>query len=266
MRRRNRSPATRVPALGNEGNTGKSAMPLNEAGTRVPKVPIWQIPKILMQTNVEDIRKWLEEDDIFIVDRGFRDAEALLDDLGIHVEMPSFLTRHSKQHSTEEANSTRFVTKLRWVVESVNGRLKTWNYLSRTIPNTQIPHIGDYVRIVSAICNKFRPDLSTGIEEEDVAMAAKMRFLANGVNELKDYVETSGLEKRSIRWKKIDSHDVVFPHLTEEEIRQLTLEKPQVVLEHPFSPSLDILSPHRLHLSFYEEMPKVILKLSTLHI
>ena len=46
--------------------------------------------------------------------------------------------------------------------------------------------------IVSAICNTFRPDLSTGIEEEDVAMAAKMRFLANGVNELKDYVETSG--------------------------------------------------------------------------
>lgn len=55
-----------------------------------------------------------------------------------------------------------------------------------TIPNTQIPHIGDYVHIVSAICNKFRPDLSTGIEEKDVAMAVKMQFLANGVNELKD--------------------------------------------------------------------------------
>lgn len=27
---------------------------------------------------------------------------------------------------------------------------------------------------------------STGIEEKDVAMAAKMRFLTNGVNELKD--------------------------------------------------------------------------------
>lgn len=55
-----------------------------------------------------------------------------------------------------------------------------------TIPSTQIPHIGDYVRIVRAICNKFRPNLSTGIEEKDVAMAAKLRFLANGVNKLKD--------------------------------------------------------------------------------
>lgn len=66
----------------------------------------------MIQTNVEDIRKWVEEDDIFIVDRGFRDAEALLDDLGIHVEMPSFLTRHPKQHTTEEANTTRCVTKV----------------------------------------------------------------------------------------------------------------------------------------------------------
>lgn len=84
------------------------------------------------------------------------------------------------------------VLQLRWVVESVNGSLNTWNYLNRTIPNTQIPHIGDYVCIVSAICNMFRPDISTGIGEEDVAIDQKMRFLGNAVNELKDYVETIG--------------------------------------------------------------------------
>jgi hypothetical protein len=42
------------------------------------------------------------------------------------------------------------------------------------------------------LCNKFRPDISTGIEEDDAAMAAKMRHLADAVNELKDYVETNG--------------------------------------------------------------------------
>lgn len=36
----------------------------------------------MIQTNVEDIRKWVEEDDIFIVDRGFRDAEAFAGWLG----------------------------------------------------------------------------------------------------------------------------------------------------------------------------------------
>lgn len=67
----------------------------------------------MIETNVEEIKDWIQEDDIFIVDRGFRDAEALLSDIGIHIEMPSFLTRGAKQHSTEESNATRLVTKVR---------------------------------------------------------------------------------------------------------------------------------------------------------
>ncbi|VDI13384.1 Hypothetical predicted protein [Mytilus galloprovincialis] len=35
--------------------------------------------------------------------------------------MPSFLGRGEKQHSVEESNTTRLVTKLRWIVESING-------------------------------------------------------------------------------------------------------------------------------------------------
>lgn len=66
------------------------------------------------------------------------------------------------------------VLQFRWVVELVNGRFKIWNYLSRIIFNIQILYIGDYVCIVSVICNKFRLDLSIGIEEEDVVMVVKM--------------------------------------------------------------------------------------------
>lgn len=50
----------------------------------------------MIQINVEDIRKWVEEDDIFIVDRGFRDVEVLFDDLGIYVEMLFFLICYLK--------------------------------------------------------------------------------------------------------------------------------------------------------------------------
>ena len=45
----------------------------------------------MIQTNVEELKKWIREDDIFIVHRGFRDAEAVLDDIGIQVKMPAFL-------------------------------------------------------------------------------------------------------------------------------------------------------------------------------
>ena len=54
--------------------------------------------------------------------------------------------------------------------------------------------------LLSTIC-KFRPDISTGIGEADIAMAAKMRVFANAVNELKDNVEISGehhLKKKSL--------------------------------------------------------------------
>jgi hypothetical protein len=51
------------------------------------------ILKHMINTNVEDIKSWVREDDIFVVDRGFRDALELLEDLGIKAEMPCFLPK-----------------------------------------------------------------------------------------------------------------------------------------------------------------------------
>jgi len=70
------------------------------------------ILKHMLNTNVEDIKQWVQEDDIFIVDRGFRDSLELLEDLGIKAEMPSFMIKGQKQMSVDEANSSRLVTKV----------------------------------------------------------------------------------------------------------------------------------------------------------
>nr|XP_022308113.1 uncharacterized protein LOC111114116 [Crassostrea virginica] len=110
-----------------------------------------------IHSNTEEIKNWVEEGDIFVVDRGFRDSEAVLNDLGIRMEMPAFIPKGQRQLSAEEANSSRLVTKVRWVMESVNGRVKTWRYSGKTLPNVQIPYIGDYLRIVCGLCNKYRP-------------------------------------------------------------------------------------------------------------
>lgn len=45
----------------------------------------------MIEMNVEEIKDWIQEDDIFIVDRGFRDVEVLLSDIGIYIEMFFFL-------------------------------------------------------------------------------------------------------------------------------------------------------------------------------
>lgn len=55
-----------------------------------------------IQSNMENINEWLQQDDIMVVDRGFRDSISFLQDLGIKSEMPCFLKKGQKQHTTEE--------------------------------------------------------------------------------------------------------------------------------------------------------------------
>ena len=44
-----------------------------------------------IQSNIEYINRWIKEEDIFVVDIGFRDSESLLQDFGI--TMPAFLQK-----------------------------------------------------------------------------------------------------------------------------------------------------------------------------
>lgn len=66
----------------------------------------------IMKSNREDVLKWVEEDDIFIIDRGFRDSVAYLEELGIQAIMPAFMKKGEKQMSTQDANTSRLVTKV----------------------------------------------------------------------------------------------------------------------------------------------------------
>lgn len=66
----------------------------------------------VMKTNIEDICNWVREEDIFVIDRGFRDSLDFLEEMGIQAQMPSFMTKGEKQMPTENANSSRLVTKV----------------------------------------------------------------------------------------------------------------------------------------------------------
>lgn len=60
----------------------------------------------------QSVASFFKENDCFIVDRGFRDCVEFWNQIGINVEMPAFLL-NAKQHSVEEANESRLVTKVR---------------------------------------------------------------------------------------------------------------------------------------------------------
>ena len=64
------------------------------------------------------------------------------------------------------------------------------------MPNSQIPYIGDYIRIICSVCNAFRPVLLKN-NEEDEALAERMLKLSKLPNRLKQKVEERGWDSRS---------------------------------------------------------------------
>ena len=50
----------------------------------------------------------------------------MFEDLGLETKMPAYLKKGISQHTAKEANESRLVTKVRWVVEAYHCRLKKW--------------------------------------------------------------------------------------------------------------------------------------------
>jgi len=127
------------------------------------------------------LRNWLTSNDILVVDRDFRDNIELIEDLGLIAKMPYFL-QNKHQHTTEEANESRLITSVRWIVEAVNGVIKRWKALGQVMPNSQIPLIGDFVRIVCAICNAFRPLRVKKNDEQEIVAKRSLDLWKNPIN------------------------------------------------------------------------------------
>lgn len=62
----------------------------------------------------------IHEGDVILVDRDFRDVLKFLSDKGLRVYCPGL-----GQLDTLEANTSRYITKVRWIIEQVFGRLKS---------------------------------------------------------------------------------------------------------------------------------------------
>ena len=77
----------------------------------------------MLKANIQDFREFLQEGDVLVVDRGFRDSLSMLADLGIKAEMPALLSKGQKQLSTGEANASRLVTKV-WLYRGISSFTK----------------------------------------------------------------------------------------------------------------------------------------------
>jgi DDE superfamily endonuclease len=154
------------------------------------------------------------EGSVVVVDRGFRDAVALFESYGNQVVMPNLLTRGHKQFTWEEANESRLVTKIRWVVESVNGRIKNvFKFFRSTIQNTYIDNdkAARFLRIACAMLNAFHPALATN-SPRDAELAQYIFDRSVQSNRLAESVMKENLRIRKAEWKLVNHWELIdFP-------------------------------------------------------
>lgn len=172
----------------------------------------------------EGLLKWAHENDILVLDRGFSDSLDMIETVGLKSESPFFLHTGSKQHSTKEANLSCLVTKIRWAIESANGRLKTWKFLANVVTNTQVPLIGDYVRIVASHINTFRPPLSNNSQTDSTVAKRMLETSKIEVNPLKCLFAKDNRRRTAVKMCKIAAAEALqnFHFLSEGYLRSLT--------------------------------------------
>ncbi|KYN12427.1 hypothetical protein ALC57_15394, partial [Trachymyrmex cornetzi] len=176
------------------------------------------------------MREWFEEEDIFIVDRGFRDAIPILHRLGFDYRMPPLLKRNERQFSTDEANEARLVTKTRWIVEARNGHIKSiFKFFGGTIIMPHAINLRDFYHIAGAIINRYHGPITMDNATVEFARTLLHRF--KEINVVQARVEGEGLCRRHAQWRPLrQNHLLSFPHLTLEYLRDLTVGVYQINL------------------------------------
>lgn len=118
--------------------------------------------------------------------------------------------------------------RLRWVIEAVNGLIKNWKIFKNTLSNNHIPVIGDYIRIVCALCNAFRPSrvLDTS---SDSLKAERMLQKLSEINFLETEIKERNLINKRVCWKVVNPESIQdFPKYNKKDLRFITFGVYQV--------------------------------------
>lgn len=161
-----------------------------------------KITEIFFSTTTPAIRSLMPEDAL-IVDRGFRDCETHLINLGYIVKMPT--CRKNARLTSKQANETTLVTRVRY---NVDGVMKTfWKIFLNTVNVNYIPKIMNDFEIGAALINK-RSKLVLDTMKTD-AMARIMKNQLHQPNILCTITESNTFERliKMKEYREIDDSD-----------------------------------------------------------
>ncbi|KAJ8736536.1 hypothetical protein PYW08_007192 [Mythimna loreyi] len=149
---------------------------------------------------------FFEHDDIFILDRGFRDAIPEIELHGYNAHMPPTKSRNETQLSTEDANQSRLVTMCRWVVEAINGRFKRdYKIFRHRIFNRALPHIFEDFKIAAALINCYQEPYEDSPYTNDFVQIINENI--HKPNRLADYVLEHNINRQRVSFERLDADD-----------------------------------------------------------
>ncbi|CAF2041646.1 unnamed protein product [Rotaria magnacalcarata] len=100
----------------------------------------------------------------------------------------------------------------------VNAQLKQWKYFSQTIPNSSLCFLSNYIDITCALINAYGSrcvqDIHSGTE-----IATQMLQKCQTTNSVQ--LRLLELLETKLQWKKYDAQLLIFPELTEQELRNI---------------------------------------------
>lgn len=140
----------------------------------------------------------LHNGDIFLLDRGFRDCIDHFKAKGLDVKMPALLQRSSNksQLSTADANQSRLVTALRFIVEVRNGYMKTVFKIFNTVWNSlALPHLMTDFQICASLLNCYHGNIESNSPFAN-EMAALMLSRMNVANEVFKITSKKQIQQR----------------------------------------------------------------------
>lgn len=174
----------------------------------------------LLQKNIPALTNFQPED-VFIVDRGFRDCKTELMNNGYIVKTPA-CSPSNTQLTTQEANQTRLVTRVRYDIERMNGVVKgMWKLLGQVCESQGIPAMMDDFQIAAALINRSKKSLVQ--TENPEWIANRMLSRMNLANELSKFVSKDSFKKKISRKEYTMLTDLlIFPQLTMHDLYRIS--------------------------------------------
>lgn len=158
--------------------------------------------------------------DVILVDRGFRDAIAMLKKMHFDVKIPDFIEKgNDGQLTTTQCNNSRLITKMRFSIETANGRMKMkWNLFNKIIPSILKTNLMPDYKIGGAILNCFaKPIICEKDNHLDIGKQMLSRLQIK--NDLSCIIRMKKFQ-RLTQFQTVPPAQLIFPIIDLNQIKQ----------------------------------------------